>query len=90
LTTHTHTTDRHSWTLWDSSLQSRPVSERLQTYALDRVANGTGARYIEGDEIKVDKMCWALTCLVKVKVKVTLVQGLRLCTSRTAHWGVEV
>ena len=64
-----------------------PVSERPLTYALDRMASGTGTRYTEGDEIKVDKMCGALTCLVKVKVKCTLVQALRLCTGRTAHRG---
>ena len=31
---------------------------------------------------------WAISrCFLKVKVKITLVQALRLCTGRTAHTG---
>jgi hypothetical protein len=49
---------------WDVGFEPAiPASERPQTYTLDRVATRTGRRYIQGDEIKVDKMGGALTYL---------------------------
>ena len=48
---------------------------------------GRKMKYSDMTVASIPRIQSAVNFLVKVKVKCTLVQALRLCTGRTAHWG---